>query len=280
MKAAYISDLHIEFLKNNWQKKNQKEISVESIADLFILSFNKIDCGFGVIAGDISHCKEDNVKFLKHIDANISKPIYVTLGNHDYWDWHSSFDPSVKYEDRHKWRGMSIEAQEAWYSKQLSGCNRIRLLITDKILTEAGSKYLTENLGRNDLLWIIGDCGFSAYNPQFNASNGIYRDALRFREKERDYCDRFRTYYSNIVFQINEANKERGRNDKLLVITHTPIGDWGGYTIEEDNVFYICGHVHDCHHNEAEIVATDRYKGDAGNGYNKSDFEFKTLEIK
>jgi len=174
---------------------------------------------------------------------------------------------------------MSIENQEDWYLEQLHSCKWIKLLIADKVLTDTGNKYITINLNDGKSLWIIGDCGFSAYNPQFNANNGIYRDALRYREKERDYCDRFRTHHSNVSFQIYEINKGHGLNDKLLVITHTPIDDWGGYTIAEDNVYYICGHIHDCHHGEAEVKVTDRYKGDAGNGYNKSDFEFKILEI-
>lgn len=111
MKTAYTGDLHLEFLASNLQEKFNREFSVKDLAEMFCNELAKIECDFAVVAGDTSHCPADVVRFFAEVDIRATKPIYVVLGNHDYWNWASSLVRN-KYEDLpHK----NVEAIEKWF---------------------------------------------------------------------------------------------------------------------------------------------------------------------
>ena len=255
MKIAYTSDLHIEFLVNNLQKKHKREFSVQESAEMFCVALSKIECDFAVVAGDTSHCVADIILFFSEIDKQVSKPIYVILGNHDYWNWQSSL-VRRKYEER----PYEIESIEEQCKTEFAKFKNIKLLV-------AGDKHTQNGLT------IIGDCGFAAFNNSFNCRNGIYRSTLKDWYKEKALTERWVKFYKSAAFT----------GDKTLIITHNPPTDWGyNYEPKDDNRYYIFGHVHDVDARTctgAEIITKDNYYGDAANGYRKSDIEFKVLEI-
>lgn len=71
MKAVWLTDIHLNFLK-------QKQLD----AFLKALSGELVDCFF--ISGDIAEA-DSVVKYLKRMSAALKRPIYFVLGNHDYY---------------------------------------------------------------------------------------------------------------------------------------------------------------------------------------------------
>src|SRR3989339_1140263 len=71
MKAIWLTDIHLNFLK-------QKQLD----AFLKALSGELADCFF--ISGDIAEA-DSVVKYLKQMSAALKRPIYFVLGNHDYY---------------------------------------------------------------------------------------------------------------------------------------------------------------------------------------------------
>jgi len=258
MKISYISDIHIEFIKDNRQRMFGRRVELSDIAELFAKKFNEQKCDFGVIAGDIGHCAAEIVQFLDIVDKLIGKKIFICLGNHDFWDMGRYFDRQPSFT----WQGRKVRALEEFFKQTISP----EYMPNIELLTEGRVCHFGD-------LTIIGDCGFAGFNPGFNASCGIYRNGLKDEETEMaltiDWRDFQNKYIKNIV-------EKEGR--KLLVITHMSIAEWGGAA--HPDVYYISGHIHDCKHGEAEQTVTDRYRGDAPNGYEEVTFKFKTLEIK
>ena len=256
MKIAYTSDLHIEFLVHNLQERHNREFSVQELAGMFCTALNKVKHDFAVVAGDTSHCVADIILFFSEVDKRVSKPIYVILGNHDYWNWQSSL-VRRKYEEL----PHGIELVEERCKAEFAKFKNIKLLV-------AGDRYTQNGLT------IIGDCGFAAYNHKFNCRSGIYRNALRDWHKEIELTQRWFKFFESAAFN----------GDNILIITHNPPTDWGcDYEPKDENRYYIFGHVHDIDTRTCsgvEIVKKDNYYGDAANGYRKSDIEFKVLEIK
>lgn len=256
VKVAYTSDLHIEFLVANLQEKHNREFSSQEAAEMFCAELDKVKCNFAVVAGDTSHCVADTILFFSEINKRIRKPIYVVLGNHDYWNWQSSL-VRQKYEER----PYQIETIEEQCKAEFAKFKKMKLLI-------AGDKYI------QDCITVIGDCGFAAYNHKFNCRSGIYRNTLRDWHKEIELTKRWVEFFESVAFN----------GGKTLIITHNSPTDWGcDYEQKDDNRYYIFGHVHDIDARTCtgvEIIKKDNYYGDAANGYDKSEIEFKVLETK
>jgi predicted MPP superfamily phosphohydrolase len=250
MKVAYISDLHLEFVKENIEKQG-RPVKMEDLVRRFLATLSQVgQYDFLVIAGDISHSIGDLLRFLRGVDAGVLKPVYVVLGNHDFWNWKGMEAGPIA--------GLqSIYDKENYIKAEIASMRWVRLLTPGVSFLENG-------------VMIIGDCGFAAFNWHFNYRHGIYRGAIKSGHVEKELSNRWRTFYDGVI--------ERTGGENLLVITHMPHKDWG-LADPNPNAFYICGHIHDADHDMAEIRVTDRYRGDAANGYFRMDFEFKILEI-
>ena len=72
MNAAWLTDIHLNFLKHN-----QLE------AFLLLLSEKLVDCF--LISGDIGEA-DKIIDCLKYAESVLKRPIYFVLGNHDYYE--------------------------------------------------------------------------------------------------------------------------------------------------------------------------------------------------
>jgi len=256
-KVAYTGDLHLEFLVSNLQEKYNRDFSIKDVAEIFCAELHATEHNFAVIAGDMSHCPADVIRFLEEVDKDAPKPIFVILGNHDYWNWASSIVCNANADLPSK----NVQDIETWFKTKFSKFENIKLLI-------AGDKYVQDGIA------IIGDCGFAAYNYKFNYRNGIYRGTIHTAQEEKDLSDRWRKFYEQEAFS----------GDKTLIITHHPPTDWGyNYEDEGNERVYIFAHVHDIDTRTCtgvEIIKQGNYYGDAANGYHKHDAKLKVLEIK
>lgn len=257
IKIAYTSDLHLEFLDKNLRAQNQGAFfTIPHLAEMFCNALKKVKCDFAVVAGDTSHCVLDIVLFFSEIDKRVKKPIYVVLGNHDYWNWPSSL---MRHKHAVHPKG-NVKDIETWMREKFANFKQVELVIAGDIYTYKGLK-------------IIGDCGFAIYNRNFNYLSGIYRGTITKHSEEKHYTHRWMNFY----------RQETEKNEKTLVITHHPPSDWNhDYWDKNLNHTYIFGHIHDMDIRRAtgkEIVKRGRYFGDAGNGYNTAEIVFKTVEI-
>jgi predicted phosphohydrolase len=268
-KVAYISDLHLEFFAENVKKQFGNDTTIKDMADMFCKQLNATEHNFAVLAGDVSHCCFTVTGFLSFVDEQIKKPLYFCLGNHDYWNWSSSFgyhDKHDPYDMGYRLSPNTIAGVEEYFENEINKLKHVKFL-------KAGKTYKFKDIT------IIGDCGFCAFNNAFNCKHGIYRGILAWIEKERELTLRWKDFFR----QTLESKKPKG---KLLIVTHTPPRDWGWNThTEEQGVFHIFGHVHDCHNGEAQEYTIEDPDGkfgaygDAANGYERHDFNFKVLAI-
>ena len=72
MKAAWLTDIHLNFLKHN------------QVDDFFrVLSKESVDCFF--MSGDMGEA-DSIVDYLKQAESILERPIYFVLGNHDFYN--------------------------------------------------------------------------------------------------------------------------------------------------------------------------------------------------
>ena len=88
MKAAWLTDIHLNFLKSK-----QLEAFLQTLAH------QATDCFF--ISGDIGEA-DSVIRYLRHIELLCRRPVYFVLGNHDYYDGSVSAVRSMVREFTHK----------------------------------------------------------------------------------------------------------------------------------------------------------------------------------
>lgn len=94
MKAVWLTDIHLNFLRYNQRQDFLKRLSKET-ADWFFIS------------GDIGEA-ESIVPFLQEIESSVKRPVYFVMGNHDFYSGsikavRSSVFDSTKKSDKLIW---------------------------------------------------------------------------------------------------------------------------------------------------------------------------------
>ena len=82
---------------------------------------------------------------------------------------------------------------------------------------------------------ILGGLGFSGYEKKYNASCGLYRDAIPTIEEDLKRTKRFEAIYKKVRTALG--------NNKVIVLTHTPKDDWSKDDYNNEWV-YVNGHTH------------------------------------
>ena len=106
----------------------------------------------------------------------------------------------------------------------------------------------------SDLI-LYGGIGFSAYNPQFNATHGIYRRAIDAWEEDLFYTQKSEAVYNKLA--------EALALDTVIILSHMPLGDWCA-TPMVPNWIHVNGHTH---HNHCEQSDTGTVYADNQMGY-------------
>ena len=71
MKAAWLTDIHLNFLDND---------QIDGF--LQMLSKESVDCFF--MSGDIGEA-DTIIDYLKRVESILSRPFYFVMGNHDFY---------------------------------------------------------------------------------------------------------------------------------------------------------------------------------------------------
>lgn len=235
-RISYISDLHLMHRIKNAGCKSKEDV-------IYVMQniINNIVDESGLltlIGGDISSefsIFELFVKMLrkstnKNERTENNKYIFI-LGNHELWNFpEMSIEQIVqKYRNLLENYGMYLLHNELLYEEYykigIISYNELMQLDTSSILEKV----------RTSRWLILGGLGFSGYNKEFNANNGIYRNVVD-RNVEIQESKRFEKLYNKLLNLLSKKN--------TIIFTHTPKKDWCIDESYHENFVYINGHTH------------------------------------
>lgn len=195
-----------------------------------------------LIGGDVSFCFDISRIFYQEL-CNQWKPshIVVVLGNHELWDFNrfgvKTTDNSLEkiiqqYRMLFNELGISFLQNALLIKKHFSST-----ILTEKdILNQSAEELRSIALDSNLIIW--GGIGFSAYNADFNATNGIYRYAITSLQQDLQYTQQSEKIYN----KLSEAYAD----DKVVVLSHMPLKDWSRGA-PNPKWIYVNGHTHNNH---------------------------------
>jgi len=259
---SYISDIHL--------KKRYESFNVKSKEDkLYVIrnvvsELTKGDSEIILIAGDLTYDINDFKLFLSELNKNFNeKHFFFVLGNHELWYFNNK----------------NIDEIVGFYKNLLASINSkyFHLIYNNLFYLEKGWKEITEKelgkidspklkeITRKSKVVLFGGTGFSGFNKEFNADNGIYNGTLS-REQEIKETIRFFNIYKKVVDTLCNRN--------LIILTHMPINDWNKDSDCKEGVIYVYGHNH---HNYFNDDGKKRIYADNQIGYKGKNIHLKKI---
>ena len=230
---GYVTDLHLLHKIVNTGCESQEDIIylLKKIADQIIEEGNEITLIGGDTSSDIN-LFETFVKLLK-IYSRASQKFVFVLGNHELWSApkNVSLERIINvYREIMELDGIYLLHNDLLYINEL---NDIRTINYSE-LVESSNNSLEEKIKHSRVV-ILGGIGFSGYNNEFNAQNGIYRYALT-REEEILESEKFESLYNKLESILEKRN--------TIVFTHMQKKDWCADTNYHEDFIYVSGHTH------------------------------------
>lgn len=237
-KVYYISDLHLVHRVHN--AKCKSEVDIIQLFTKLITNLKK-DISYDysesvlLIGGDTSSDFNLFEMFVNILAEKISVPIIFILGNHELWDGDScEVNEIIKdYRCLIENKGMHLIQNELLYITGDIYNRTINTISATDILTKDKSQ-IRECIKTSRLI-IFGGIGYSGYNNNFNANNGIYRGALN-REQEIIETSVIENLYNHICEYLPDRD--------IIIFTHMPLTDWCLNSEYKPNYIYISGHTH------------------------------------
>lgn len=240
-KIFYITDIHLNYrLKERFPHFATYD-EIRFFIQKYVRNLTKTaddKTGYLLIGGDVSFSFDISKIFYEEL-CKCWHPshIIVVLGNHELWDYQCSDatlkSPSVD-DIIERYRSMFQELKITFLQNSL--------LVGYSVLTEADilSQSIDE-LRKHSLsssLIVFGGIGFSAYNPNFNATHGVYRQTITTLQDDIKYTQKSEEVYQKLV--------DTFLHDSLIVLSHMPLADWNS-RLPIPNWIYINGHTHRNH---------------------------------
>ena len=174
-----------------------------------------------------------------------------------------SFDMiTVKYEKLLSDYGMYLLQNDILYKDSESNIYRI----SNKELSTLPKKELRGKV-RDARMIFFGGLGFSGYNNEFNANNGIYRNTIS-REEEIRQSLKIEELYNKVLETLPDKN--------VVIFTHAPLDCWCESAKYQKDFVYVSGHTHrNLFHDDGEI----RIYADNQIGYYNNDPHLKWFEL-
>jgi calcineurin-like phosphoesterase family protein len=236
-RVYYISDLHLLHRLRNAHCESPQDVKnlLTHIAETIASEAR----GLLLINGDFS---SDFSLFRMFVDIlshqiNGRALVVFTLGNHEFWDFDGkSIDEIVEtYRKVLSKYGMYLLHNDLLYRTETHTIltKRTVHIINATELLNSDEQILKDTLKKaRTVIW--GGTGFSGYNLEFNANNGIYRNVLN-RKEEIQQSRVFEKTYQKLLPVI------KGKN--AIVMTHMPLSDWCKDSPQE-GIYYLSGHTH------------------------------------
>lgn len=285
----YITDIHLDhkILKKFPKFATYEEIKdyIKTLAFSLVQPIKKIDYDSNgkiilLIGGDVSYDFEICKIFYTELSELIPHSnIVAILGNHELWDGKTedTFDVDLetviaKYRKLFQDTGIIFLYNEMLLlrkSRFLDGTRETRVsdlyeleIISETDILKLSVSELSEKFCDVSFA-ILGGVGYSGYNPDFNAKQGIYRGAIRTLEEESVQSKRFEKVYNKLC--------DAAANRKVIIFTHMPKEDWAQNDYNS-NWIYVNGHTHN---NYFEMTAEKTIYADNQIGYNTQTVELK-----
>ncbi len=228
----YITDIHLMHHLQSAQCKSKQDILYKliKVAEEIVNKSGQTILVGGDICSDF-HIFQVFIKILSSKAAGNKRIIFV-LGNHEFWGLSGkNVDEIVEiYRKVIKDNGMYLLHNEILYENP--DCNFHTISYED--LMSISKEALRDRLIKSRFV-ILGGTGFSGYNEEFNANQGIYRNTLD-RESEIAESKKFETLYEKVLPVICDKN--------TIIFTHMPKCDWSADATPYKNLVYVSGHTH------------------------------------
>lgn len=232
----YITDIHLMHKIKNADCKSKDDIRyvLQKVIDNIVSETGNLL----LIGGDVSSEFFVFELFVKLLKWELSRKRYgrteviFVLGNHELWGFpKKSIDEiTAIYRNIIEENGMHL-LQNALLYKDSYG--RVCKISYEELLS-ISTKELRMRIQSTRIV-ILGGLGFSGYNEEFNANQGIYRETLN-RAGEIIESKKFEELYNKVLPSIYDKN--------TIIFTHTPKKDWSANAEPYKNFVYVNGHTH------------------------------------
>ena len=263
----YVSDLHLMHRIQNAGCKSKEDIIylIQKIIDIIIEESEELV----LVGGDVSSDFSIFELFVKLLRDSLQKRKKKTkfifiLGNHELWSFPEFTLEQIvkKYRILLDENGMYLLNNEIFYENE---CDQIGVISYNE-LTILNNEMISEKL-RCSRLVILGGVGFSGYNEEFNADNGIYKNVI---DRNTEICEskKFEGLYNKLINILNRKNS--------IILTHMPKADWCKDKDYHDRFVYVSGHNH---RNQFFDDGLKRIYADNQIGYCNENVHLKSLLI-
>ena len=238
-RVHYISDIHLMHKIQNAGCRSEEDIIyvIQKVVDTIANEAGSLLLIDGDVASDIRIFQ----LFIKILSKTLRRNVQVvfTLGNHELWSFPSFQIEQIvsKYRTILEEYGMHLLHNDLLYKEDcglLDDPNTGTHLIKYHDLCQMNETQISDRL-RSARYVILGGLGFSGYNTEFNADNGIYRMTVD-RDTEIEESKIFEDLYNRLRPIL--ANKN------TIILTHTPKKDWCREAVPDKNYVYVSGHTH------------------------------------
>ena len=232
-RIGYISDLHLMHRIKNARCRSKEDVvyTLQKIIDTILAESTSLTLIGGDISSDFS-IFELFVEMLRKSEGLGSRNFVFILGNHELWSFAElSVNEIVdKYRTLLKKNGMYLLHNDLFYRNESDDMG----IIPYDELIQSDNKAILEKL-RCTRLVILGGLGFSGYNKEFNANDGVYRATVD-KNTEIQESKKFEQIYNKLTNVLEKKN--------TVIFTHTPKKDWCTDASYYDNFVYVNGHTH------------------------------------
>ncbi len=238
-RVHYISDLHLMHRIQNAGCRSKEDIIyvIQKIVDTIANEASSLLLIDGDVASDIRIFQ----LFVKMLSKTLHRNALVvfTLGNHELWSFPDFQIEQIvsKYRTILEEYGMYLLHNDLLYKEDcgfFAASNAGIHLIKYHDLCQMNETQIADRL-RNVRYVIFGGLGFSGYNMEFNADNGIYRMTVD-RTTEINESKIFEDLYKRLRPILDNKN--------TIILTHTPKKDWCKEADYDKNYVYVSGHTH------------------------------------
>lgn len=270
-RVHYISDLHLMHRIQNAGCRSKEDVIyvIQKIIDTIADEAGSLLLIDGDVASDFGIFQ----LFAKILSKTLRRNTQVvfTLGNHELWSFPGCSIERIVSEYRTFLNeyGMYLLHNDILY-KEDHGLPAYPYTETHLIkyhdLCQMNETQISDRL-RSARYVILGGLGFSGYNMEFNADNGIYQMTVD-RAAEIKESKIFEDLYNRLRPIL--ANKN------TIILTHTPKKDWCREANHDKNYVYVSGHTHrNFFHDDGEY----RIYSDNQVGYHIENPHLKTFLI-
>ena len=251
--VSYITDIHLE---------HQLDLDGKSLADARKMIAERVEelvesvplerRKWLLVGGDVAYSDTLETVFYEELtrlwcsqadmeaiaESEPCRCVIAILGNHELWDGdplggHPSRPVEEivsSYRSALEHTGVILLENNLYVRFKTNGNERS---LNERAILDADPEELADLCNKSTFL-VLGGIGYSGLNPKFNASTGLYRNAVTL-EDDISRAGRFKSVYDKVL--------SCAASRPVIVLTHTQAPDWSADDYNP-NWVYVNGHTH------------------------------------